>query len=637
MKNIFKMINLICIFFIFLFFSDTSLANEYFFNEEFLGDKIDLNNWIVNKNNGSALVNGGELRLSSTSQADGFPFIRVNRNIFPDGNFSIEWRFKYSNTSYNYGNGIAITDILPINRTTIHPNSENEIMGNWVAGGSNIALNSFICNISGESCNGAFYLGSGQDFDKFHIIKINYINNRYYFYLNDQKLFESEETTRIPSYIWLGNPINPSTSVIWPSFSVDYIRVTKLPDKILDVPFFSQNDESWGSNLYDHLDKTLDEVGCAVSSSAMLLNYYGLSVIPFNNQVLNPGTLNYWLTNKPVAEGLVGNSPGYFSNGDISWIAINQLARYFRPNYSLEIMKGGLENSDTEFDSFKENIDKEKPEILWVSGDGNYWGNSGSHFIIGSGYDNDSIYINDPEDLYNKIPASFNIRKRLAFFDDEEWNNWGSLQIHTDAKVNVLIEDTQGKKLGKDSSGNIFEEIAHGNYLEGNLLGMDNTNNNPVNLYLTHVSKDSKYKLKISGDKSEIELVLASLNSDNSSYENKIVREIDGGKEYIYELTFHNSENNEIKEFVEPIIVDYESLRKYIESEYEKGNIINKRIKNMLLANLNVVEKFDEWDKDKIVKLLLNNKILLIEKFIPKFIKQETGMELIRMIEFLRK
>ncbi len=634
MKDIFKLFIIVIVSCVFLYSEKSVFAEEYFFNDEFVGNNISLENWIVDKNNGSVEVNEGALVLNSTSIADGFPFIRNNKVIFPDGNFSIEWSVKYLNTAYNYGNGIAITDILPMNRTTVHPNRENEIMGNWVAGGSNIALNSFICDSNGENCNGAFYRGSGDDFNKYNNIKINFINDRYYFYFNGEKVFESEETERIPSYIWLGNPINPSTIINWPAFSIDYIRVSRLPDKILEVPFFSQNDEAWGNNIYDHMDKTMDEVGCAVSSSAMLLNYYGLNVIPFNNQVLNPGTLNYWLTNKPVAEGLVGNSSGYFSNGDISWIAVNQLARYFRPNYSLEIMKGGLENSDSEFNTFKENINNDKPEILWVAGDGNFWGNSKSHFIIGSGYDDESTYINDPEALYEKIPASFNIRKRLAFFDDEAWDNWGSLQIHTDSKVKVLIEDSQGKKLGKDANGNTFEEIPYGNYLEGTLFGLDSGEDGSTNLYITHVFKDTKYKVKVAGDSSELELVMASLNSDNSSYEKRIFKEIENGKEYVFEISFEDSENNIINELVEP--VDYRILREYIESEYRLGNIKNLGIKTMMLANLKVIEKFDNINRDKIAQQLLEKKIVIVEKLTPKFIKQKTGQEIIRMLESLK-
>jgi hypothetical protein len=56
----------------------------------------------------------------------------------------------------------------------------------------------------------------------------------------------------------------------------------------------------------------------------------------------------------------------------------------------------------------------------------------------------------------------------------------------------------------------------------------------------------------------------------------------------------------------------------------------------MMLANLKVIEKFDNINRDKIAQQLLEKKIVIVEKLTPKFIKQKTGQEIIRMLESLK-
>src|SRR3989338_5941616 len=74
-----------------------------------------------------------------------------------------------------------------------------------------------------------------------------------------------------------------------------------LEGQFSTVPYFSQIDPTWGSQEYDSgntLDlwcgSTLAQCGCAVTSAAMLLKYYGVDKSP-TGESTDPGTLNNWL------------------------------------------------------------------------------------------------------------------------------------------------------------------------------------------------------------------------------------------------------------------------------------------------------------------------------------------------------
>src|SRR5260221_163230 len=57
----------------------------------------------------------------------------------------------------------------------------------------------------------------------------------------------------------------------------------------LNVPRFAQADPRWADDLLGRTDSTMGGEGCAVSSAAMVLAYYGVNI--------DPGGLNTFLTN----------------------------------------------------------------------------------------------------------------------------------------------------------------------------------------------------------------------------------------------------------------------------------------------------------------------------------------------------
>jgi len=83
----------------------------------------------------------------------------------------------------------------------------------------------------------------------------------------------------------------------------------------LGVPLFKQCSSPWGSDIYDHTKSTICKEGCALTSAAMILRYYGVTT-GIDGKDVNPGNLNEWLKSQP---------DGYDRKGNIYW---NTITRY---------------------------------------------------------------------------------------------------------------------------------------------------------------------------------------------------------------------------------------------------------------------------------------------------------------------
>src|SRR3972149_2946928 len=97
-----------------------------------------------------------------------------------------------------------------------------------------------------------------------------------------------------------------------PNLFLAGLTLEKVTQQTLPVPYFSQKDPQWGSNEYDHgntqdlwCGTTMSQCGCAVTSAAMILKYYGVDRNP-DGLTTSPKTLNDWLKDR-VDGFLYGN------------------------------------------------------------------------------------------------------------------------------------------------------------------------------------------------------------------------------------------------------------------------------------------------------------------------------------------
>lgn len=85
--------------------------------------------------------------------------------------------------------------------------------------------------------------------------------------------------------LWLyPHPIWPSGGLLIPG------------ELVIEVPQFFQSDPAWGEDLLGNTPGTLGSQGCAVSSAAMTLGFYGIDV--------DPKRLNRFLTDHSGYEGI---------------------------------------------------------------------------------------------------------------------------------------------------------------------------------------------------------------------------------------------------------------------------------------------------------------------------------------------
>lgn len=142
------------------------------------------------------------------------------------------------------------------------------------------------------------------------------------------------------------------------------LPIVGAADVQLDVPLYGQRDPVWAEDKLGKCATTLGKEGCAVTSVAMVLKYYGIQT--------DPKDLNNWLNN---------TKGGYSKGCLINWkIAAGRSAGTVtwegRGSANLEKIKSELDNG--------------YPVIAQVVM------SKSQHFVVITGYSDNTFYINDP-------------------------------------------------------------------------------------------------------------------------------------------------------------------------------------------------------------------------------------------------
>ncbi len=169
--------------------------------------------------------------------------------------------------------------------------------------------------------------------------------------------------------------------------NIQVVLIENQNGKKLDVPLFKQVDPQWKNEEYDTATEwskkpSIGRWGCAMSSMAMILRYYGISQLP-DKTTLTPSSLNLWLKKQP---------DGYIGQGHTNWLAATRLTKIM--SQTLETPK--LEyhrDAEASIDSITKEIDEDRPSILQING----------HFLVSTGYTNDKkdLYIHDPAYIFS--------------------------------------------------------------------------------------------------------------------------------------------------------------------------------------------------------------------------------------------
>lgn len=164
-----------------------------------------------------------------------------------------------------------------------------------------------------------------------------------------------------------------------------HFTVKNTSNRLQVIPWM-QNDPRWATLVYDsaeewsHDPPTLARWGCALTSAAIILDYYGVEALP-NGQGLNPATLNAWLLEQP---------DGYLGPGLLNWRAVVRVASWHKNEHgtpALEFRSFTATDSEEKAVWLQAQLSKRYPSILEQPG----------HFVVATGVAEDGeVAIHDP-------------------------------------------------------------------------------------------------------------------------------------------------------------------------------------------------------------------------------------------------
>jgi len=153
-------------------------------------------------------------------------------------------------------------------------------------------------------------------------------------------------------------------------------------EELLDVPFFSQRNDTWKDKPLDHSTYKFKDWGCAVTSVAMVLKYFGYDTDPLE--------LNKSLTNI----GALGK------DAMLDFRKVEQLPSTEKI-WIKDLNKKAYERVNTHWNEFSQDrIRKELSNKYPVIGEVRYppYNNDNTHFIVFYGVKGDKFYFQDPYD-----------------------------------------------------------------------------------------------------------------------------------------------------------------------------------------------------------------------------------------------
>ena len=153
---------------------------------------------------------------------------------------------------------------------------------------------------------------------------------------------------------------------------------------VLDVPSLKQYEAPWGGEEYDSAvannlgcGVTIGDCGCALTSAAMVMGYYGVNIVQ-NGLAMNPGAVNNYFSER-----------NWYSKGNFNWWLIDNYTAPFDEINSVKLDQPVREDFDE--DKVRKYIDNGVPVILKV-----YSSSVPQHFVVVKGYDDEGLIIDDP-------------------------------------------------------------------------------------------------------------------------------------------------------------------------------------------------------------------------------------------------
>ena len=403
----------------------------------------------------------------------------------------------------------------------------------------------------------------------------------------------------ILSSVWFDNVIVCDSEPCEPTPTI-------TPTPPLLVPYLSQKIEPWGSEEYNQASlwaptqPTISRWGCALTSGAMTLLYYGINKIP-GGENLNPGSLNNWLKNQ---------TDGYLREGHLNWHALTRLSKIMHEEISSPILE--FRRSGKDFSLLDNDLVNNHPPILEVPG----------HFIVSTGKTNGSYLINDPAwsekttlEAYNN---DFISMRRLL----PTSTNLSALLFVVDPHVNLTLTDRNG-----NSQGEFYFEGPLTDDISGEIGGKG------INILNYNQPPEGEYAISVTASTS------ASFNLDIYSYDqeaNPTAKSFFGFTNPNNPATFSliEKEGGE-SENIQRTSTFSRTKQDILESQ-KSGMITKIGIAKVLLTKINRAEKLKNKGKINETKIILKDFLRELEIYFKKgFIKPKAYLLLKEDVEYL--
>lgn len=425
-------------FFVLLFTAHRPVLATLLWFDEF--DVVDENRWNVLNEASLPIIFSSEAFFRNTT-FDRAIFMQ-NTTPLPEGDISVEIKFRYSGNGF--GSGIAVNDNPVALRSIDHPDGLDWTVFVWPTGASTFKVFSPICPTTGTCVtDNVFATINSPTFLSSHVLKIEYIGDKYFLYLDDSFLGETVSTSRLPRYIWLGNPMKTG-GVTFAPFYVDYVAVadvtpspspsptpspTPSPSPTpTPFPYLSQKDPLWKDDLYDSADlwapfghQGIQSWGCAITSVAMILQSYHVRAL--DGSAVNPSKLNSWLMSQP---------DGYIGPGLLNWLAVT---RYARASYL-----AGHADTKLEFErNYSITPPPALPTILGLPG----------HFVVAHGSAGTDWQIHDPNNVAaTTLPMSTTLASINRFVPS--LTDLSYIMLVAEPGTNITLTDPLGQPIVLD-------------------------------------------------------------------------------------------------------------------------------------------------------------------------------------------
>lgn len=410
--------------------------------------------------------------------------------------------------------------------------------------------------------------------------------------------------------------------------------------EILDVPYSSQDDGEWAGDTYDSTDATIGELGCALTSAVMVMQYHGIDQLP-DGTPLDVGSLNDWLNER-------GN--GYWRQGITSWGELTKLSEILHESDPTYPILGYQPFDQVDFAEFDRILTEEGNPLIFTEAKPE--SPSKEHFIVANGVIQSTAEyaILDPLTETRTqflIPPDELLRARYLYPLENEVGGVATtdladlsyLFLHADEGLRVLITDPIASRSGVTAEGEILNEIENASFALGYPLfnSVDPTadTGSPFWEFSGATPLEGDYTLSFTATESgryDFELYAYDSGANAKTYKKHIYvhpeytlgailsYQPDGGEDFAV-LT---------KE------VDFDTLRNDVRAMRDDDYIHEGWTMQFLLETIDLADLFYPAKPD-ITRKFLNLFETQVEKYYPRFITNEAHDYLLDELKHLRK